>query len=271
MSSASLTRPHDGVALVTLDARDRGGFMSWEAVGAVADAMTEGREGGARVTVLASAPTDYWFQHAWLPDLIAMAEGRPTSAEPDVWWRLLAEIAHVDVVTIAAINGDCSGGGAEFGWACDLRVASVNAWFGQPEVRIALATGIGGTSRLARLIGRTATAGMVFDGRPVTAARINELGALNRLVAEGAAIDTAVEWAAELATRPHASLIAEKQMLNDNDDLSLHDALRNEQRLFGGTVNSPEGVAAMKATQARFDGGETVREVYGAPELTALS
>jgi enoyl-CoA hydratase/carnithine racemase len=271
MSSASLTRPHDGVAVVTLDATDRGGFMSWDAVDALADAMAEGREGGARVTVLASAADEYWFQHAWLPDLIAMAEGKPTSAEADAWWRALAEIAHVDVVTIAAINGDCSGGGAEFGWACDLRVASENAWFGQPEVQIALATGIGGTSRLARLIGRTATAGMVFDGGPVTAARIYELGGLNRLVPEGAALEIAVAWAARLAQRPHASLVAEKQMLNDNDDMTLHDALRNEQRLFGGTVSRSEGIARMKATQARFDAGETVRQVYGDPGSVGLS
>lgn len=271
MSTASLTRPHEGVAVVTLDATDRGGFMSWEAVGALGDAMRDAREGGARVTVLASASPDYWFQHAWLPDLIAMAEGEPTSAGADVWWRALAEITHVEVITIAAINGDCSGGGAEFGWACDLRVASENAWFGQPEVQIALTTGIGGTSRLARLIGRTATAGMVLDGGPVTATRIHELGALNRLVPKGSAVDTAVEWASRLARRPHASLVAEKQMLLDNDDMSLHDALRNEQRLFGSIANSADGIARMKAVQARFDAGETVRDVYGDPGAAGLS
>jgi len=266
MSNATLTRPHDGVAVVTLDLSDRGGFVSWEAVVALADTMTEARESGARVIVLASTGDGYWFQHAWLPDLIAMVSGGTPSGDADAWWRALAEIAHTDVVTIAAINGDCSGGGAELGWACDLRVASDNAWFGQPEVKISLATGIGGTSRLARLIGRTATAGMVFDGGPVTAARIYELGGLNRVVAEGDSLAAAIEWAAELASRPHASLIAEKCMLNDNDDMTLTDALRNEQRLFGGTVAAAEGIAAMKATQARFDAGESVREVYGAPK-----
>ena len=106
---------------------------------------------------------------------------------------------------------------------------------------------------------------MVFDGAPVTAARIDELGGLNELVPEGQALDAAIALAARLAERPHASLIAEKQMLNDNDDMTLTEALRNEQRLFGGTVASAEGIAAMRATQARFDAGESVRDVYGSP------
>jgi enoyl-CoA hydratase/carnithine racemase len=265
VSSASLDRPADGVAVVTVDATDRGGFMSWDAVAALADRMAEAREGGARVTVLASAGETYWFQHAWLTDLLAMISGGTPTGPDDVWWKALAELAHTDVVTIAAINGDCSGGGAELGWACDLRVASENAWFGQPEVQIGLATGIGGTSRLARLIGRTATAQMVFDGAPVTAQRIYELGGLNCLTPEGEALETAVAWATRLAQRPHTSLVAEKQMHTDADDMTLTDALRNEQRLFGGTVMSPEGIELMKATQARFDAGESVREVYGSP------
>lgn len=267
MSIATTTRPTERVGIVTLDLHASDTFLSWAAVHALAEAMRELREGGATVTVLASSAETTWFQHAWLPDLIAMVTGGEPSGDADSWWRALAEITHTDVVTIAAINGDCSGGGAELGWACDLRVASENAWFGQPEVRISLATGIGGTSRLARLIGRTATAEMVFDGTPVTAARIHELGGLNRVVPEGRALEAAVEWARQLAQRPHESLIAEKKMLNDNDDMTLTDALRNEQRLFGGTVASAEGIAAMKAMQARFDAGESVRDVYGAPRL----
>lgn len=266
MSIATIIRPTEGVGVVTLDLEASDTFLSWAAVVALADAMRELRDGGARVTVLASAAETTWYQHAWLPDLIAMVTGDEPSGDADAWWRALAEIAHTDVVTIAAINGDCSGGGAELGWACDLRVAAETTWFGQPEVRIALATGIGGTSRLARLIGRTATAAMVFDGAPATAERIYELGGLNRIVPQGMALDAAVEWATRLAERPHASLIAEKTMLNDNDDMTLTDALRNEQRLFGGTVASAEGIAAMRSTQARFDAGESVRDVYGPPK-----
>ena len=123
---------------------------------------------------------------------------------------------------------------------------------------IALTTGIGGTSRLARLIGRTATAEMVLDGSPMTARRIYELGGLNRVVPEGQAVSVAVEWATRLAQRPGKALAALKQILIDNDDLNLTDALANEQRLFQSVVGTPEAIDAMGELQARFGAGATL-------------
>jgi enoyl-CoA hydratase/carnithine racemase len=262
---ATVRRPGQGVGVVTLDLSEWAGFMSWAAVNALADALADARTGGARVTVLAAVSGDNWYQHAWLPDLIATATGGTPSGDPQGWWRALAEIAHPEVVTIAAISGDCSGGGAELGWACDLRVAEEQAWFGQPEVAMGLTTGIGGTSRLARLIGRTAAAELVFDGTPMTARRVFDLGGLNRCVPRGEAVDTAVAWAARLAERPASALAALKQILNDSDDLTLADALANEQRIFGGTLFSEEGIAGMRRSQQRYDAGETTRTVFGAP------
>ena len=261
----TLEAPTEGVALITVDLSETLGFVSWSAVNLLADMMAAARTNGARVIVLASAMEGHWYEHAWLPDLLATVEGQEPSGDPEGWWRALEEITHHDVITIAAIDGDTSGGGAELGWACDLRVAGEQAWFGQPEVQIALATGIGGSSRLARLIGRTATAEMVLDGAPMTAARIHELGGINRLVAPGTAVDEACAWAARLAERPTHAITALKATLAANDDMPLTDALANEQRLFGGTVMHPDGVEGMRLVQARFDAGETVRQVYGPP------
>ena len=154
--------------------------------------MAAAREDGALVTVLASGVPGHWFEHAWLTDLVAAMKGEPTTGEGAAWSRALEEIGRTHVVTIAAVSGDCSGGGAELGWACDLRIAEEQAAFGQPEVQIALTTGIGGTSRLARVIGRTATAEMVLDGTPMTAQRIYELGGVNRVVPESQSLLVAV-------------------------------------------------------------------------------
>lgn len=263
--TVTLTRPGPHVALVTLTDAAIRNFVSWAAVSDLAAAMKEAREGGARVTVLASGLPGHWFEHAWLTDLHATMTGRPTSGDPMGWFHVLREITNAAVVTIAAISGDCSGGGAELGWACDLRVAEEQARFGQPEAMIGVATGVGGASRLMRLIGRTATAEMILDGAPLTARRIHELGGLNRVVPPGTAVECALEWAARLASRPVASLRAMKQMLNDAENLSLADALGNEQRLFQSVAAAPEAIAGMERTQARFDAGETVRDVYGPP------
>jgi enoyl-CoA hydratase/carnithine racemase len=261
----NLERPRPGVALVTMTNPAIRNFGSWAAIAALAAALREAREGGARVTVLASGVPGHWFEHAWLTDLCATMLGEPTSGEALGWFHALREITTEEVVTIAAISGDCSGGGAELGWACDLRIAEEQARFGQPEVMIGVATGVGGASRLMRLIGRTVTAEMILDGAPLPARRLYELGGVNRVVAPGHAVEVSLAWAARLAERPRASLRALKKMLNDAENLPLVQALANEQQIFQGVARSPEAIEGMRRTQARFDAGETPRQVYGEP------
>ena len=257
--------PAEGVAVITMSNPEINNHGSWAGIGQLADAMAAARETGARVTVLASGVPGHWFEHAWLTDLVATMKGEETTGEGAAWGRALQEIGTTDVVTIAAVSGDCSGGGAELGWACDLRIAEEQALFGQPEVQIALTTGIGGTSRLARIIGRTATAEMVFDGSPMTAQRIYELGGVNRVVPQGKSLEVAVDWAKRLAQRPPAGLAALKHILHENDSLPLDEALTNEQRHFQSVANTPTAIETMSEIQARFDAGESIRSVYGEP------
>jgi enoyl-CoA hydratase/carnithine racemase len=261
----TLERPREGVALVTFSNPARRNHGSWDAVSALGARLREAREGGARVVVVASGVPGHWIEHAWLPDLLATLRGRPASGDPAGWFHALHELSGTPVVSIAAISGDCSGGGAELGWACDLRVAEEQATFGQPEVQIGVATGVGGTCRLLRLVGRTATAEMVLDGAPVTARRLYELGGVNRVVPQGHALPEALEWAGRLAARPAHALAGLKQMLIDAEELPLSKALENEQRLFQGVATRPEAQDGMVRTQARFDAGESIRQVYGEP------
>ncbi len=261
----TLERPREGVALVTMSNPKINNHGSWQGIGELAEAMKEARESGARVTVLASGVPGHWFEHAWLQDLADGIEGKPTTGQGIAWYNALQEIGKTHVVSIAAVSGDCSGGGAELGWACDMRIAEEQALFGQPEVQIALTTGIGGTSRVARIIGRTAAAELVMLGRPFTARRVHELGGVNEVVATGRSLEVALDWANTLANRPPKALAALKQILIDNDDLSQADALTNEQRLFQSVATTPEAMRTMRAIQARFDAGESIRSVYGGP------
>lgn len=261
----TLERPEEGVALITMTNPQVQNFGTWEGIDQLAAAMTEARKSGAQVSVLASGVPGHWYEHAWLADLQLTFRGKQASGDPASWFKALTELAKPEVIYIAAINGDCSGGGVELGWASDLRVAEEQALFGQPEVMIGVATGVGGSCRLARLIGRTVAAEMVLDGAPLTAQRLYELGGINRVVAEGKAVEVSLEWAARIASRRHESVTAMKQMLNDNENLHLDDALANEQKLFQGVAGTKEGFEGMKRTQARFDAGETPRDVYGLP------
>lgn len=262
----TLQYPRDGVAVVTMSNPRIQNNGSWKAVHELADALIEAREQGkVRATVLASGVPGHWYEHAWLQDLADAMEGKPVTGAGGAFPRVIDEIRRPEVVVVAAISGDTSGGGAEIGWSCDLRIAEEQVVFGQPEVQIALPTGRGGVSRLARLIGRTATAEMVFLGRPMTARRIQALGGINAVVPTGQALATAIEWATQLAGQSAHALSTLKRMLLDNDDLNLTDALANEQKLFVEVAREPQAIARMREIQARFDAGETIRAVYGEP------
>jgi enoyl-CoA hydratase/carnithine racemase len=262
----SLEWPREGVALITMTNPAIINFGSWKAIGELGAALRTARENGARVSVLASGVPGHWFQHAGLTDLINAMTGQPTTGEGGAWFECLHELNQTEVVTIAAVSGDTNGGGCELGWACDLRIAEEQALFGQPEVGIGVGTGIGGTSRLRHLIGRTATAEMVLLGFPITAQRLYELGAVNRVVPTGRALATALEWAAIMADRPPAALAGIKKMLTEGDNLlRIADSVMNDQVIFQSFSGQPPALATMAAAQARFDAGETPRTVYGGP------
>ncbi len=258
--------PLDSVAVVTMTNPAIANFGSWQAISDLADGLSGARLEGSRVTVVASGVPGYWLQHAWLTDLHNAFAGGPTSGDGAAWWRCLEELTSTPVVTIAAVSGDTSGGGCELGWACDLRIAEEQALFGQPEVAIGVGTGIGGTSRLRHLVGRSATAEMVLLGAPMTAQRLYELGAVNRVVPHGSALDVALKWAERIVSHSPAAVMGMKRMLSEGDDLlRIPESVANDQRIFQTFSGSVEALESMKRIQGRFDAGATPRDVYGDP------
>jgi enoyl-CoA hydratase/carnithine racemase len=260
----SWTWARDGVALVTFRDPSKVNFCSWHAVEHLADALEAARSEHARVVVLASELDGHWLEHAWLTDLEAGFSGRETSGSAKAWFRCIKELNGTDVVTIAAISGDASGGGCELGWACDFRIAEEQAVFCQPEVVLGVGAALGGVSRLRDLIGRTAAAEMILLGRPISARRLYELGGINRVVPSGRATNAALTWAELLARQPPEALAAHKRMLREGDDLlRIAEMVRNDQK-----VSLDLGPAAVESGrlgefQRRFDAGDTPRDVYG--------
>jgi enoyl-CoA hydratase len=114
---------------------------------------------------------------------------------------------------LAAINGYALGGGLELALACDLRIAAADAKLGQPEVTLANLPGWGGTQRLPRIVGEAAAKELIFAGRLVDAAEALTLGLVNR-VADGSALDAALELAHELCTRAPTAIALAKQAIH---------------------------------------------------------
>jgi enoyl-CoA hydratase len=148
---------------------------------------------------------------------------------------------------VAAVNGIAFGGGCELTLACDVRIASRNARFGQPEIKLGIIPGWGGTQRLPRLIGRTAATELLFTGEPIDSARALELGLVSRVVEPEALLDAAREVAGRYAAQAPLALAATKRALADGVDRPLAEALETERREFVALFASEdarEGITA---------------------------
>lgn len=205
------------------------------------------------MVILASGLAGHWLEHAWVRDLSNGVQGLAQTGSGAGWFSALQELSHDGIISIAAISGDCSGGGAELGWACDLRIAETQARFSQPEINMGLTTGIGGSSRLARLVGRATATEMVLTGRPLGAQRLYDLGGINRVVATGHALETALAMSAELAEKSPAAIAGLKRILAVNDNAPLREAMRYEQEVFQSVVVTDSARAGMLKIQSAYD------------------
>ncbi len=115
---------------------------------------------------------------------------------------------------IAAVSGYALGAGCEIALACDIRIASENARFAQPEVNLGIVPGFGGTQRLAALVGFGRAKELVLSGRTIEAAEAAKIGIVNKVVAEAELMKTAEETAAALSEKSIISLGSAKALVN---------------------------------------------------------
>ena len=176
----------------------------------------------------------------------------------DAFHRALGAVAALPVPTIAAVNGVALGGGCELALACDLRVASASARFGQPEILLGIIPGGGGTQRLTRLVGPARAKDLVFSGRTVDATEAARIGLVDAVV-DGDARDEALARAAGFARGPREALALAKRAVDEGLEGSLRTGLQLEQELFVRSFTTRDaevGVASFLQHgpgRARFD------------------
>lgn len=148
---------------------------------------------------------------------------------------------------LAAVNGFALGGGTEMALACHIRIASENAKMGQPEVKLGLIPGYGGTQRLARLVGKGAAMELILSGKIIGAQEALRIGLVNKVVPHPELKDTCVALAQEMIGNGPLALQYAIEAINQGLDRSLADGLELEADLFGktcGTEDSKEGTKA---------------------------
>ncbi|MEY4472625.1 MAG: hypothetical protein RL671_929 [Pseudomonadota bacterium] len=148
---------------------------------------------------------------------------------------------------IAAVNGFALGGGCELAMMADFIIASENAKFGQPEIKLGVAPGMGGSQRLTRAIGKAKAMEMCLTGRMMGAEEAERSGLVARVVPLASLVDEALKTAAEIAAMPPLAAIANKEMVNAAFETTLDQGLLIERRIFQvltATEDKTEGMAA---------------------------
>jgi enoyl-CoA hydratase len=148
---------------------------------------------------------------------------------------------------IAAINGFALGGGTELALACHIRIASENAKMGQPEVKLGLIPGFGGTQRLARLVGKGKAMELILSGKIIDAQEALSIGLVNKVVASGDLISACEDFAGEMIANAPLALEYSIRAVNEGLDKSLPEGLLLEAELFGSACDSEDSKEGTKA------------------------
>ena len=150
-------------------------------------------------------------------------------------------------VTIAAVNGFALGGGCEIAMACDIRVASENAKFAQPDVGLGTIPGFGGTQRLARLVGKGRAKELIFTTDMIDAQEAYRIGLANKVVPLAELLDKCKEMAKKIMAQSSYAVSLAKAAINAGLDVDLNSGLKLEADLFGltfATADKKEGMTA---------------------------
>ena len=148
---------------------------------------------------------------------------------------------------IAAVSGYALGGGCELAMLCDFIIAADSAKFGQPEIKLGVIPGFGGTQRLPRAVGKAKAMDLVLTGRMMDADEAERCGLVARVVAQDRLLEEAMEAAATIASYSLPSVIMAKECVNAADEGNLNETLMFERRNFHAlfaTEDQKEGMAA---------------------------
>jgi enoyl-CoA hydratase len=247
MSSTLLFELTDGICRVTVNRPDKLNALDAIVIAELGDAVTRiETDSAVRAVLVTGAGTKAFVAGADIDELSAQSpiEGKARGAAGQAVFRRLEQCGKP---VIAAVNGFALGGGCELAMACHIRIASDQAKFGQPEVKLGIAPGYGATVRLPRLVGRGRAIELLLTGRMIDAEEAYRIGLVNRVVPADRLLP---ECEALLRTIMENGPLAVRACLETVDaglDMGLDQALLLEANQFGllsATADMREGTKA---------------------------
>lgn len=234
----------DGVGVITIDRPERRNALNLEVKEGIARAVEAlAADEAVRVIVLTGAGGTFVAG----TDIAEMEGMRPADHATLATDRVFTVLRSCPKVVIAAVEGYALGGGCELALCCDLIVAGEGAKLGQPEIRVGIMPGAGGTQRLVRLMGRYRAMRLILTGEAVGAREALALGMLSEVVPDGTALDRSRDLARTVAAMPALAVRAIKEVVGLGADLPLEAALSLERKAFMllfDTADQKEGMRA---------------------------
>ncbi|WP_029050126.1 enoyl-CoA hydratase-related protein [Cupriavidus sp. amp6] len=238
------TEVQEHVGVIVVNRSERRNALSLQVKAEIVDAVRT-LEVDERVRVLVIYGSGGCFAAG--TDIAEMAEMRPTDHLRQATEEVFQVVRHSRKPVIAAVEGYALGGGCELALACDLIVAAADARFGQPEIRVGIMPGAGGTQRLLRTAGRYKAALWTLTGDMIEATEAYAANLVSLLVPSGEALSRAIDIGTRIASMPPLAVQAIREALRLGADVSLETALALERRLFERLFDSEDQKEGMKA------------------------
>lgn len=241
-----LTEKQGRCAVIRFNRPDKLNALSGEVLTALSGALEEFEQDAEVRVILLTGQGKAFVAGA---DIAAMREmnAQQAAAFAKKGQECFYKIESLTKPVIAVVNGFCLGGGNELAMACDLRLASEKAKFGQPEVNLGIPPGFGGTLRLPRLVGLGKARELILTGEMIDAAEAHRIGLVNQVHPEEQLWEKALALANVLVEKGPAALNGVKLILTENWGMNADDAHRLEAEAFGACFETGEAREGMGA------------------------
>ena len=232
------------VGIVTIARPDRRNALNLQVKQELVDHISTFFRDPEVAAVVLTGDGDYFVAGTDIGEMAQMTPTEHVLLETD---RIFQIVRQAPKPVIAAVEGYALGGGCELALACDMIVAAEDAKFGQPEIRVGIMPGAGGTQRMVRAAGRYKTLLWALTGEPISAAEAFGANLVSLLVPKGGALSQSLELASRIATMPPLAVQSIREAVRLGADAPLETALALERRLFERLFDSrdqKEGMAA---------------------------
>lgn len=240
-----LVETHDAVGLITLNRPDALNALSSPLMADLTAALDEFEADDAIGAIVITGSEKAFAAGADIKEM--QSKDFITAYSEDFVTAGWQRITRCRKPVIAAVAGFALGGGCETALMCDFVIAADNAKFGQPEIKLGVAPGMGGSQRLTKAVGKSKAMEMCLTGRMMDAEEAERSNLVARVVPHDTLLDEALKTAAQIASMPPMAAIANKEMVNAAFETSLDQGLIIERRIFqilAASEDKAEGMAA---------------------------